>query len=134
MDPWLRNMLIETGRMSQQGLTRNARVIPCRHCKLPTIAGFDADMCALDAWCDIDELNPRHEIQALLDNRNTYELVPHGGGRYRFTYRDQWRVKTPPNHPLLATHRCDDPLNPEWLAPEQLEIPIPTHDPNHIPF
>jgi hypothetical protein len=129
MDTWLRDMLIAQGHMTSTGITRNARIHPCPRCKLPTIAGLDADVAAITVRCDLDEIHPRHEVDALLEDRDTYQLRARGN-RYRLEPRNQFHTSTQSTTPLLVTHICDKPVNPTWHMPEQLEIPTPKRAPS----
>lgn len=136
MEPWLKNHLIQTGRMSETGLTRNARIIPCPSCKTPTIAGYDADICALDTYCDTTQLNPTHEIKALLTNRETYTLTPANTNNHKLNRRDQHNITQTPKHPLLASHQCHNPIPKSWEqppTPKNTQKTVKT-DPNRIPF
>ena len=139
MEPWLKNQLIQTGRMSETGLTRNARIHTCPRCKTPTIAGYDADRAALDVWCDTTELNPTHELEALLSGRETYTLTPSSSHNHKLNRRDQFNVTQTPKHPLLATHLCHDPIPAAWEQPANpnntpKSAPPMNTDPKTIPF
>ena len=74
---WMTSLLVDKGVMSEQGLTRRAKLIPHRPCGLVVLAGLDSDRAALDVWCDLGELTLHGEAMALLEGRRTYEL--HGG-------------------------------------------------------
>lgn len=115
MPAWLESLLIDKGVLTAQGLSRKAKVVIHRDCGLPTVAGFDADRCALDAWCDPAQLTADGEAWALLDGRATYELRVD-----RLERRDRWTIPgRPPSHelPVLAAHRCHAPIPAAWRLP-----------------
>jgi hypothetical protein len=112
---WLTEMLIDQGRLSESGLTRRTRLRTHRPCSVLTVAGFDSDRAALDAWCDPHPLTNAGEVEALLDDRWTYELVGQ-----RLERRDRWNIPGhPPSHELvvLASHVCDSPIPAGWRLP-----------------
>ena len=129
---WLTSMLVDKGVMSEGGLTRRAKLLAHPPCHFPTLAGLDADRCALDAWCDLGELTLEGEALALLDGRRTYEL--HGG---RLSPRDRWCIPGRPagrsRWPVLAEHRCHDPIPAAWCIPHRPE-PATTTTNEGIPF
>ena len=127
---WLTSMLVDKGVMSEGGLTRRAKLIEHRPCNFPTLAGLDADRCALDAWCDLGELTLEGEAMALLDGRRTYEL--HGG---RLSLRDRWNIPGKPanTRTVFAEHRCHDPIPASWCIPHLPAPPATTTD-DGIPF
>ncbi len=116
--------------MSEGGLTRRAKVLEHRPCHFPTLAGLDADRCALDAWCDLGQLTLEGEALALLDGRRTYEL--HGS---RLSLRDRWNIPGRPadRQPVFAEHRCHPPIPASWCIPHRPAPPAPTTD-DGIPF
>jgi hypothetical protein len=117
MPDWLRSMLIDKGVLTAQGLTIRAKVITHRECGLPTLAGIDGRVAGLDAWCDLGQLSPEGELQALLDGRRTYRL--HRG---ELDPRDRWNIPHhPPGHdnPVFAQHRCHQPILATWCLPTQ---------------
>ena len=126
IDKWLQEMLVAKGVMSATGLTRKARIHSHRPCSQATVAGYDADVCALDAWCDLHELTADGEVLALLDGRVTYEVDGE-----RLHRRDRWAIRSRPaggSTPVLAEHRCDAPLPFDWRAPTVTTPPPPATD------
>lgn len=125
-------MLVDKGVMSEGGLTRRAKLISHRPCSFPTLAGLDADLAALDAWCDLGELTLEGEALALLDGRRTYEL--HGG---RLSRRNHWMIQGRPagttRYPVFAEHRCHKPIPAAWCIPHRPE-PAMTTTNEGIPF
>lgn len=118
MAAWMRQMLIDKGVLTEQGLSRKARIRTHRPCGLPTLAGIDSDLAGLDAWCDLGELHAYGEAMALISGRRTYELW---GGR--LGHRDQWQIQGRPagssRHPVFSEHRCHDPIPPDWITPSK---------------
>jgi hypothetical protein len=93
-----------------------------RACRGLVLAGFDGDVCAFDAFAEPAALTPGGEVEALLDDRVTFDLE--GGRMYR---RDRWTIAGRPPTALravLAEHRCQHPLPAAWLAP--VPDPVPT--------
>ena len=115
MPDWLRSMLIDKGVLTAQGLTIRAKVMTHRACGFPTLAGIDARVAGLDAWCDLGQLSPYGELHALLDGRRTYRL--HRG---ELDPRDRWNTAGhPAGHdlPVFAEHRCHQPIPATWCLP-----------------
>lgn len=114
--------LIRAGHLTESGLSRRARPRPCPHCCAWTIAGLDADVCALETHVDPSPLTPLGEMLALLDHRPTFELV-RAEGRFQLERRHAWRITfapagSTPRADVLALHRCDaTPISGPALAP-----------------
>lgn len=118
MPAWMRQMLIDKGVLTEQGLSRKARIRTHRGCPIPVLAGIDSDIAGLDAWCDLGELHAYGEAMALLSGRRTYEL--RGG---RLGHRDKWQISGKPagttRYPVFAEHRCHDPIPTDWIQPSK---------------
>jgi hypothetical protein len=128
MPEWLKTMLIDQGRLSETGLTRRARIRTHKPCHLPTLAGYDADTCALDTWCDLAELTLAGEVHALLAGRTTYELTTE-----RLYRRDRWTITGRPAGrmtPVFAEHRCHAPIPATWAVPPLPAQPAPPATPS----
>lgn len=134
---WLKRSLIASGRMSESGLTRRARVVRCRKCGVPTMAGYDAAVAALDAWCDLTDLSALGEALALCEGRRTYTLWEMGD-RLELDARDRWMITGQPagtGRTVLTEHRCAAPVPALWAAPQPESAPeLPDPDPDTIPF
>lgn len=132
MPSWLRSMLEAKGVISAQGLTGKARIVTHRTCGIPTLAGFDDHVAALDAWCDLGQLTAEGELRALLDGRQTYRLW---NGR-ELRRRDRWNIPGhPPTQraPVFAEHRCHHPIPATWcMPPTSHNTPTPVTE--EIPF
>lgn len=124
MPTWMKQMLIDKGVLTEQGLSRKARILTHRPCGIPTLAGIDSDRCGLDAWCDLAEIHAYGEAMALLSGRRTYELW---GGR--LGHRDHWMIQGRPaggtRYPVFAEHRCHEPIPTDWIHPSK-PAPQPT--------
>jgi hypothetical protein len=71
---WLQQHLEDRGLWDADGTTRVARGRRCRTCREYTLAGLDANRCALPVAVDVDPLSPRGEVAAVLSGRTTYSL------------------------------------------------------------
>jgi hypothetical protein len=117
MPDWLRSMLIDKGVLTAQGLTIRAKIITHRPCGIPTLAGIDGRVAGLDTWCDLGQLSPHGELQAMLDGRRTYRL--YGG---ELDPRDRWNTLGHPashDRPVFAEHRCGQPIPANWCLTPQ---------------
>lgn len=125
--PWLIDRLIQAGNLTETGLSRRARPRPCLRCRTWTIAGLDADQCALEAHCDPTPLTPLGEVLALAQGRRTLELATTGG---RLQLEQRWADHIT-GHPagagrydVLATHDCEQPPIPAaYTAPSTFTPP-----------
>jgi hypothetical protein len=115
MPEWLAQALRDKGILTDQGLTRTARIRTCPTCHVPTLAGIDDT--GLDTWNDLAELHATGEAHALLDHRRTHWI--HAG---QLVHRDQWTIRArPAGHPtsptVLPEHRCHQPIPATWCTP-----------------
>ena len=120
MPDWLKRSLVAKGVLSEQGLTRKAKVMHCRRCRQPVMAGFDAERAAMDAWCDFAELTAFGEAMALVEGRRTYSLTD--GERPVLDHRDRWRIAGAPagaegSPVVLASHVCGARVPRAWERP-----------------
>lgn len=126
--PWLIRMLTEQGHISDTGLTRNATIRTHKPCHHPTLAGID-DI-GFDTWCDLAELHPQGEANALLDGRWTFDLYAsrllcHRTPN-RITHAPAGQHHTRDYRPVFAEHRCHQPIPATWAIPP---TPAPTSPP-----
>lgn len=126
MQPWMLQMLVTKGVISESGLTRKAKIVRHRKCGILTLAGFDSDLAAMDTWCDLAELSVRGEAGALVAGRCTYEVWVD-----RLCHRDVWAIKGRPAGSIrvLASHRCDELIPAEWLLPVRPAVEVQTFTP-----
>lgn len=127
MAPWLRRMLIESGRLTENGVSRNARII-IHTCGIPCIAGLDDDICAFETWCEMQPINTIGEAEALTQGRRTFEYLPANKRIYprwteNITHRpagthDRWRQ--------LVEHRCGELFPAHWADTRDDHQPEPT--------
>ena len=123
--------LINTGRITEQGIGRRAHIRTCPTCKQPTLTGLDADRCALTATVDPYPLTPHGEVWALSDGRHTYQLQ-HG----QLEPRTRWNIPghpPGPDHTVLTTHRCHQPIPTQHRRPPAPR-PAPPTPTEEIPF
>lgn len=106
-------------------MTRATASVECRNCRQPILAGVDGRVAGLSAFCDPEPLTRGGELLAVLSGRRTYG-VGIGGDLYR---RDRWGLRTAVA-PVLAEHRCHDPVPYPWRAPAlpPTRRPAPTGD------
>ena len=113
---WLRSMLHDKGVLSETGLTRNAGLRTCRTCRQHCLAGIA--ITGLDTWLDPRQLHPVGELQALLDNRRTFNLY---AGK-QLVPRDRHLIAAypagHPQRPTFATHTCGQPIPSTWTIKE----------------
>lgn len=136
MPEWLRAQLIDQGHLSESGLARTARILRHRPCGLPTLAGLDSHLAALEARVDLGELTAFGEAAALLSGRRTYE---YNIIRRQLSRRDRYRIAGKPagsgQATVFAEHRCEEPIPASWcLPPTQTPPTKPTTESKEIPF
>ena len=133
MPAWVVDQLISKGYLTEQGLSRKAKVIVHRPCGQATISGLDGARCALDAWCDPAPLNAQGEVAALLQGRWTYRL-----DGVRLDRRTRWTIGGhPPDHRVLvlAEHRCGEVIPTAWrLPPAPPSLPTPATPTDRLEF
>lgn len=119
MNPWLIDHLVRSGALTESGLTRRARPRRCPGCGTWTLAGLDADVCALEAHADPTPLTPLGEVAALLGGVRTVELV-NSGGRHQLEQRLPDHIEGRPacsgRFDVLALHRCGQPIPRQFAA------------------
>lgn len=114
----VRRHLEATGVLTADGFSRRARLHPCRACAQPVVSGLDANVCALTGHADPHPLTASGEVAALLDGRTTYELTDRVD-RSELDARDTWDIRARPaggDPPVLAEHRCRQPIPADWQA------------------
>lgn len=106
---WLLGHLVATGRMTESGLGRAARVRQCG-CGLPILAGLDDEIAALEASVDPVPIGPLGEMLARIEHRATFDLRREGK-RWVLDYRDYRRITARPagsqqRVDVVREHRC----------------------------
>lgn len=89
---------------------RNAGLHPCPRCRRPILSGLDDDNAARTAHADPTPLTQIGETIALLAGRSTYDLTT-ASGKKQLWRRDQWSIAGKRKFPVLAEHRCGQPLD-----------------------
>lgn len=89
---------------------RTAGLHLCPRCRRPTLTGLDDDTAARTAHADPAPITPLGEALAVLAGRGTYDLTAIGGKRQLWR-RDQWHIAGARRYPVLAEHRCGQPLD-----------------------
>jgi hypothetical protein len=113
---WLTSMLIDKGHLSEAGLTRNAGIRTCRTCRQHCLAGIA--ITGLDTWLHPQPLHPVGELQALLDDRRTFNLY---AGKQLMPRDRHLMAAYPAGHkqrPTFATHTCGQPIPTTWTIKE----------------
>lgn len=138
MDAWLLQQLVETGRMTETGVTRRARPRRCPTCQTIVIVGLNDDQCAFEIHADPQPLSALGEALALLEGRMTVALA-HEGGRWVLHRRDDFQIRgrpagTTPRWDVLRTHTCHTPTptGPTTAAsthPSTTREPLPANAP-----
>jgi hypothetical protein len=99
-------------------------------CGALVLTALDHWACAMTVICDPWPLSPAGEVQALRDDRQTYQIRQWG-----VRYRNAYRIAGNPPRPgvtVLAEHRCGHPIPDTWKQP----LPPLTPRPNNqeVPF
>jgi hypothetical protein len=105
---WLQRQRAEQGQ-------RAATLRLCPRCKAPVIVGLDADRAAINATCDPTPISELGEAYALVQGRATYCFAD-DQGRKILWHRYHWNIKAERQWPVLAAHRCNQPMTP-FAAP-----------------
>ena len=90
---------------------RRATVTRCA-CGAPVVAGLDADTCAFPVTSDPVFLTWPGELAASQHDRPTFTLMAQSLFR-----RDRFARAEPSRHPVLAAHRCNQPIPQAWRTP-----------------
>lgn len=90
---------------------RKAKLSACT-CGAPIVLGLDDDLCAFSAAADPAFLTWAGELAAIVDRRPTYAVL--GQSLFR---RDRYSRSEPSDHPVLAGHRCGQPIPVPWRKP-----------------
>lgn len=93
-------------------MTRRALESTCPQCWAEIVTGYDGDACAFMAAVDSQRLTHRGELLAVCDGRRTYALDIHGA----LHRRDRWQLRRQGREPVLAEHRCHQPIPATWRA------------------
>lgn len=88
---------------------RAANLRACPLCRGPVLAGLDADTAARPVRCDPTPLTEMGEAVALLQGRQTYDLLPTKTGR-ELHERSPYFIEKPRRYQVFATHKCNSPL------------------------
>ncbi len=118
-----RSTLVTTAR-------RKAAVKNCPDCSTLVLVGLDDDSCAFVASAELHPLRHAGELAAIYaDTRRTYLLC---AGELTVRYLEQYRSAA--DYPVLAEHRCADPIPATWLAPTSTSLRFPMEDTDEPPF
>jgi hypothetical protein len=115
---WLRQHLVDVGKLDTDGISRRVKARTCRHCHTPILTGLDASLAAMPARTQPHPVSPLGEALALAAGAPTYDLIP-AAHRYELEYRDDGRIAAARRWPVVAAHRC-------WVQwPEDPHPPMP---------
>jgi hypothetical protein len=120
MPTWLRRHLEQTGKLDTDGFSRTIRAGRCPTCHQPTVRGLDDENCAVPVRCDAVVLDQVGELLAVTAGRTTYDVT---GSAQRPTLdrRLPAHISAPRRYPVLAEHRCGQPLPAANDIPEQVK-------------
>jgi hypothetical protein len=82
---------------------RRAHRRRCRRCGSWTLVGPDDDRCAMVVTVNVAPIDRLAAVAALLRGRRIYDLDHHA-----LYYRDMWRARKEPEHPIHLEHECGD--------------------------
>ena len=138
MDTWLRDHLIRSGHMTEDGVTRKARIRRCPHCPRDVLVGLDSDICALEVHADPHPLSAIGEAVALLQNRRTLHLRRDGSGWVLDPRTDRDIAMRPAGTTnrldVLGQHHCaTGPPSPALQAPSSFPEAKPPVRPTERP-
>lgn len=105
---WLQRKLADSQRAATLRL--------CPRCKAPIIVGLDDNRAARNVTCDPTPITELGEAYALVQGRTTYCFAD-DNGRKILWHRYEWNIKAPRRWPVLATHKCRQPMTP-FAAPQ----------------
>jgi hypothetical protein len=108
-------------------MTRLAHGSTCR-CGAATLYGDDADTAGYPTRVDPAHLTRGGELLAVIAGRSVYEWA-----RGRLYRRDRWSIRSQAAAPVLAEHRCGDPVPTGWRLPPAPR-PTPTPTTEEIPW
>lgn len=139
MKPSLKEHLIRAGHLTETGLTRRARLRPCRRCGADTLVGLDADQCAFERHVDPEPLSALGEVLAVLEGRKTFNLARQGVGYVLHPRPSRYIAANPAGidkgvEDVLRQHRCQPrPLTDAELAPSVFAYATTTTSPDDQP-
>jgi hypothetical protein len=128
-ETWLRDHLIRTGRMTERGITRRARIRTCRRCNADVLAGLDNFTGALEVAADPVPLSPLGEAVALAKGHRTFALHQEAGS-WVLDRRDDEHIAHHPagtrtHEDVVPSHVCGT----AWTGP----LTAPTRFPETRP-
>lgn len=99
----------------------------CPVCGNPVIRGLDAPVAAFTAKADPGHLDPAGELAALLAGRRTYRLW--STPKVTLRLRDHWQITGHPagTVPVVAEHRCHEPLGTIPTPPRKDHADAPAY-------
>lgn len=89
--PNLLQHLVAAGHVTEDGISRAAKIRTCQRCRAPVINGLDADRAAMVATCDPYPLTSLGQMLASIAGHRLYELW-RGRDRYELEPRDADRI------------------------------------------
>jgi hypothetical protein len=125
---WVKQMLMESGRMTSRGTTRKAQVRRCGGCGRVILSGLDGDVLAFDVDVDPTPLSEAGEEATVASGRVSYGLST--VGRPDLNWRGRWHVGKPAGfgRVVLAQHVCGEPVPRGWRAPPAPERVVTSSD------
>ena len=94
-------------------MTRNVTARTCSGCGAKVLHGDDADVCGIPTTVDSQPVDNVGEFLAVVTGRRTYTLRPtrsRGSHGRELDERTAAAIKAGARHPVVAEHRCGQPL------------------------
>jgi hypothetical protein len=108
-------------------MTRNVTTRTCRDCGAKVLHGDDADVCGIPTTVDPRPVDNLGEFLAVASGRRTYDLRPTktaGSHGRQLAERNATAIRQPRRLPVVAEHRCDQPLPADPAAPADRPEPV----------
>ena len=125
MPPWLTQHLIESGAITTDSASRNARAQHCRQCGTLVLRGLDEQHCAFDTTVDINPVTHIGEIIALARGKRSYFLLREAtsSGHSTWTINRRELHHHQANKPaiIVVEHRCGTQTPKEHLDTQRAD-------------
>jgi hypothetical protein len=120
MDEWLRDWLVRSKIIRQDGISQRVRTVTCEGCKRLVLRALDGDVAAMAVTLDVGEVDRIGELLALMQDRRTYSLYPLNDRKaysYQIIQRTAAHIgRMNDNHPVVVEHRCDKDIPKVWKS------------------
>lgn len=130
---WLIDHLINTGAMTENRVTENAKPFRCTRCGLYTLRALDAPVLALEITLDAYPTTNAGETFALLTGRTTW----HAHTGHKLIHREAPEIRARDANTagnVHAEHACHSPPLPMHPTYQQHLTGASSTTPTHPPF